>query len=67
MKEITLLIQSDRPIGDPDFIFMFNWHFLSIMNGLDVIWLFLFGWDFPTGGEIFGFFGQNIPPKRQIR
>jgi len=26
--------------GDPDFIFMFNWHFMSILNGLDVIQLF---------------------------
>jgi len=23
--------------GNPDFIFMVNWHFLSILNGLDVI------------------------------
>jgi len=47
--------------SDTDFMFMFNWHFLSILNGLDVIWLFVFGWDFPTGGEILGVFGQNAP------
>ena len=45
---------------------MFNWHFLSILNGLDVIRLFLFGWDFPTGGEILGVFGQNDPQKYEI-
>jgi len=45
--------------GDPDFIFMFNWFFLSILNGLDVIRLFVFGWDFPTWGEMLGVFGQN--------
>jgi len=47
--------------GDPDFIFMFNWHFLSILNGLDVIRLLVCGWDFPTGGEILGIFGKNDP------
>jgi len=47
--------------GDPDFIFMFNWHFLCILNRLEVIQLFLFGWDFPTGGEILGVLGQNNP------
>ena len=45
---------------------MFNWHFLSILNGLDVIRLFLFGWDFPTGGEILGVWGQNDPQKDKI-
>jgi len=40
---------------------MFNWHFWSILNGLDVIRLFLFGWDFSTGGEISGVLGQNDP------
>ena len=45
---------------------MFNWHFLSILNGLDVIRLFLFGWDFPTGGESFGVLGQNDPQKIKI-
>jgi len=43
--------------SEPEFLFMFNWHFLSIFNGLDVIRLFLFGWDFPTGGEMLGVWG----------
>jgi len=47
--------------GDPDFIFMFNWHFLSYLNGLDVIRLLVFGWDFLTAGEILRVFGQNDP------
>jgi len=47
--------------GDNDFIFMFNWHFLSILNGLDVNRLFVFGWDFPTGGENLVCFGKNDP------
>jgi len=35
-------------------------HIFSIVNGLDVIRLFVFGWDFPTGGRNFGVvFGQN--------
>jgi len=37
---------------------MFNRHFFSIFNGLDVNRLFLFGWDFPTGGEILGVWGK---------
>ena len=45
---------------------MFHKHFLSILNGLDVIRLFLFGWDFPTGGEILGVLGQNDPQKDEI-
>jgi len=28
---------------------------------LDVIRLFVFGWDFPTGGEMLGVLGQNDP------
>jgi len=57
----AILVISDYGFwkGDPNFIFMFNWHFLSIINGLDVNRLFLFGWDFPTGGEIVGVWGQN--------
>jgi len=47
--------------GNTDFIFMFDWHFLSILNGLDVIRHFVFGWDFPTGGENLGVLGQNDP------
>jgi len=48
--------------GDPNFIFMFNWHFMSILNGLDVIRLFLHGWNFRTGAKFWGF----RHPKRQI-
>jgi len=47
--------------GDSHFIFMFSWHFLSILNGLDVSRLFVFGWDFTTGGAILGVLGQNDP------
>jgi len=47
--------------SDTDFIIIFNCHFLSILNGLDVIRLFVFGWDFPTGGEILGFVRKNDP------
>jgi len=51
--------------GDPDFIKlnmnMFNWHFLSILNGLEVIRLLVFGWDFPTGGEILFILGKMTP------
>ena len=39
---------------------------MSILNGLDVIRLFLFGWDFPTGGEILGVLGQNDPQNVKI-
>jgi len=46
---------------------MFNWHLLSILNGLDVIRLFVFCWDFPTGGRKFGGFWAKWPPKRQMR
>jgi len=53
--------------GDPDFILMFNWNLLSILNGSDVIRLFLFGWDFSTGGEIVGVFGQNDPKTSNWR
>ena len=45
---------------------MFHKHFLSILNGLDVIRLFLFGWDFPTGGENLGVFEENDPKKDKI-
>jgi len=36
---------------------MFNSHFLSISNGLDIIQRFLFGWDLLTEGEIVGILG----------
>jgi len=48
--------------GNADFIFMVNWYFLSILNGLHVIQLFVFGWDFLTGSEMFG----KITPKTSI-
>jgi len=38
---------------------------LSILNDLDVIRLFSFGWDFPTGGDILGVLGK-ITPKTSI-
>ena len=46
-----------------DFIVVFNRHVLFILNGLEVIQHFLFAWDFPTGGEILGVFGENNPQK----
>jgi len=46
---------------------MFNCHFLSILNGLDVIRIFLFGWDFPTGGEMLWILGETWLSKRQMR
>jgi len=51
--------------GRPDFILIFNWHFLSTLNGLDVIRLFLFGWDFPTGSEMF--WGKMTPKTSNER
>jgi len=46
---------------------MFNWHFLSILNSLDLIRLLCFGWDFPTGGEILGFWGKMTPKTSNER
>ena len=40
---------------------------MSILNGLDVIRLFLFGWDFPNEGKILGVFGQNDPQNVKIK
>ena len=64
----ALQVNSDRGFwkGDPNFIFIFDWHLLSILNGLDVIRLLLFGWDFPTGGELLGVLGQNDPQNVKI-
>ena len=45
---------------------MFNWHFLSILNSLDVIRLYLFGCDFPTGGKILWVLGQYNPQNVKI-
>ena len=42
---------------------MFNRHFWSILNGLYVIRLFWFGWDFPMGGAKFMGFGGKMAPK----
>jgi len=53
--------------GDPDFIFMFNWHFLSILNGLEFIRLFFIWLGFPYWWRNFGSFWTKWPPKRQIR
>jgi len=47
--------------GYPDFIFMFKWHFLSILNGLGVIRFFVFDWDFPTGAKCFGVWSKMTP------
>jgi len=46
--------------GDPDFIFMFNWHCLSILNGLDVIRLFYLTGIF-LRGDILRVFEQTDP------
>ena len=39
---------------------------MSILNGLDVIRLFLFGWDFLTRGEILGVLGKNDPQNVKV-
>jgi len=55
--------------GDPDFIFMFNWHVLSILNGLDVFWrysTFCIWLGFPYGAK-FCFVFAKWSPKRQMR
>jgi len=51
--------------GDQDFIFMFNWHFLSTLNCLDVIQLNLAGISL-LGGENLGVFGQNGPQNVKL-
>jgi len=53
--------------GQPDFTFMFNWHFLSTLNGLDVIRRFVFGLDFPTGGVILESLGKMTPKTSNER
>jgi len=49
-----------------EFIFMFNWHLLSILNGLDITWRF-----YSAGISLLGAklrdFGRKWPPKRQMR
>jgi len=37
------------------------------VNGLYVIRLFIFGWDFPTGGEILGVLGKMTPKTANER
>jgi len=46
---------------------MLNWHFLSILNGLDVIRLFVFDSDFPTGAKFWGFWGKMTPKTSNKR
>jgi len=46
--------------GDLDFILMFNWHCLSILNGLDFIRIFVFGWNSQLRTNIWGFWGKMI-------
>jgi len=41
--------------GRPRLYIHVQWHFLSILNGLDVIQLFVFGWNISTGAKIWGF------------
>jgi len=53
--------------GDHDFIFMFNWHFLSILNGLEFIQHFVFGWYFPTWSKILVFLGKMNPKTSNER
>jgi len=43
-----------------------NGNFCSNSNGLEVIRHFLFAWDFPTGSEILGVFGENDPQNVKI-
>jgi len=45
-------------------IFTFIWHFLSIFNGSEVIWLFFFGWNSILSANVRGFWGKS-PIKRQ--
>jgi len=44
---------------------MFNWHLLSILNGLDVIRLFYFAGIPLLGGDILRVLGQNDPQNVQ--
>jgi len=43
-----------------------NGNFCHNSNGLEVIRHFLIAWDFPTGKEIFGVFGENDPKSENI-
>jgi len=52
--------------SDHDFILVVNGNFCPNSNGFEVIRQFLFAWDFPTGREILGFFGENDPQKVKI-
>jgi len=53
--------------GDLDFIFMFNWYFLSILNGLDVIRIFFIWLGFLKWGKILGGLRVKMTLKRQMR
>jgi len=44
-------------------IFHVNDNLCPNSNGLEVIRHFLFVWDFPTGSEILGGFGEMTPRK----
>ena len=47
--------------ADPGFILVFNWHVLSIFNGLEVIRRFRFAWDFPIRADFWGVLGAKHP------
>jgi len=54
--------------GEPDFIFMFNCHFMSILNGLDTIRLcIMMAGISQLGGRNFEVFWAKWPQKRQMR
>jgi len=52
--------------SDHDFQLVVNVNFCPNSNGLEVIRHFLFAWDFPSGSEILGVFGENDPQKVKI-
>jgi len=49
------------PGGTTRNLFIADFERTTILNGLDVVRLFVFGWDFPSGGEIFGFVCAKRP------
>jgi len=52
--------------SDYDFLLVVNGNFCPNSNGLEVIRHFLFAWDFPTGSDIFGVYGENDPQNMKI-
>jgi len=46
---------------------LFNWYFLSILSGLDVIRLFLLTGISLLGAKCWGHWGKMMTPKRQMR